>query len=154
MIFTLLFIFWIVLNENITGEIIIFGLFLSTIVTYFSYKTLRISKGFEKKVFVRLGRIINYLLILIWEIILANIDVIRLVLTKDPELSPTLMNVRIKGIGSRASKVALANSITLTPGTITVSLNGDDYLIHAIVKSNLDGMEESIFVEKLKKLEE
>ena len=47
-----------------------------------------------------------------------------------------------------------ANSITLTPGTFTVSMNDENLLIHAIRKSNLDGIEESIFVEKLQELEE
>ena len=83
----------------------------------------------------------------------ANIDIIKLVLSKDPEISPTLkpMKARLK---SRISRVALANSITLTPGTITVTMNENNLLIHAIEKSNLDGIEESIFVEKLQEIEE
>lgn len=153
MIFTLLFIFWIILNGNITTEIVLFGIVLSTVVTMFSYKTLRVSRNLEKKVVKKMGKIIGYLAILVVEIIKANIDIIKLVLSKEPEISPTLMPMKAK-VRSRISRVALANSITLTPGTITVSMNEDDLLIHAIVKSNLDGIEESIFVEKLQELEE
>lgn len=153
MIFSLLFIFWIILNGNITTEIILFGIVLSAVVTVFSYKTIRVSKELEKKVVKKMGKIIIYLGILVVEIIKANIDIIKLVLTKEPEISPTLMPMKAH-VKSRISRVALANSITLTPGTITVSMNEDDLLIHAIVKSNLDGIEESIFVEKLQELEE
>lgn len=153
MIFTLLLMFWIILNENITAEILIFGLILSGVVTMFSYKTIRVSRGLEKKVIKKLGKIFVYLFILIVEIVKANLDVIKLVLTKNPEISPTLMPMK-SNLKSRISRVALANSITLTPGTITVSMNDNDLLIHAIQKANLDGIEESIFVEKLQELEE
>lgn len=153
MIFTLLFIFWIILNGKITTEIVLLGLFLSMIVTKFSYSTIRVTKELEKKVFLKFWKIIKYLIILIVEVIKANIDIIKLVLTKDPELTPTLKTIEVD-LRSRISRVALANSITLTPGTITVKMKDNQYLIHAIKKSNLDGIEESIFVEKLKELEE
>ena len=153
MIFTLLFIFWVILNEKLTTEVIVFGLFLSLFVTISSYKTIRISRQLEKKVVKKLWKIIVYLFILLVEIIKANIDIIKLVFTKDPEITPTLMPIKAN-LRSIISRVALANSITLTPGTFTVSMNDENLLIHAIRKSNLDGIEESIFVEKLQELEE
>lgn len=153
MIFTLLLIFWFILNGSVTTETLIFGIILSVAVTMFSYKTIRVSKELEKKAVKKMGKIIAYLGILVIEIIKANIHIIKLVLSKDPEISPTLMPMKAK-VKSRISRVALANSITLTPGTITVSMNEDDLLIHAIEKANLDGIEASIFVEKLQELEE
>ena len=153
MIFSFLFIFWIILNGSITYEIILIGTVLSAFVTVFSYKNIRVSRELEKKVVKNLGKIIKYLTILLVEVIKANIDIIKLVLSKNPEISPTLKPMKAK-LKSRISRVALANSITLTPGTITVSMNQDDLLIHAIEKSNLDGIEESIFVEKLQEMEE
>ena len=66
---------------------------------------------------------------LLWQIVLANIDVSRRVLTND--ISPRW--VRIKAPQKTAlGRVIYANSITLTPGTTTVSLDGDDLLIHTI----------------------
>lgn len=153
MIFTFLFIFWLILNGKITMEIVLLGLILSMVVTRFSYKTIRVSRELEKKTINKFSKIIKYLFILLVEVIKANVDIIKLVLTKDPEISPTLKTIKVD-LKSRISKVALANSITLTPGTITVTMNGDQYLIHAIVKSNLDDIEKSIFVEKLEELEE
>ena len=153
MIFTLLFIFWVILNGKITMEIVLLGLVLSMFVTRFTYSTIRVTKKLEHKALKKFWQIMGYLVILMVEVIKANIDIIRLVLTKKPEITPTLKTIRVD-LKSRISRVALANSITLTPGTITVQLNQDEYLIHAIKKSNLEGIERSVFVEKLEELEE
>ena len=122
-------------------------------MTLFSYKVTRVSPSLEKKAFKKIGLIIKYLLILVVEIIKANIDVIKLVLSRNPELSPTLKTIKVD-LKSRVSLVALANSITLTPGTITVSMNKNELLIHALTKENLEGMEESVFVTQLKEMED
>lgn len=153
MIFTFLFLFWLILNASITLEIVIFGAIFSALVTMFSYKVTRVSPSLEKKAFKKIGLIIKYLLILVVEIIKANIDVIKLVLSRNPELSPTLKTIKVD-LKSRVSLVALSNSITLTPGTITVSMNKNELLIHALTKENLEGMEESVFVTQLKEMED
>lgn len=153
MIFTFLFLFWLILNASITLEIVIFGAIFSALVTMFSYKVTRVSLSLEKKAFKKIGLIIKYLLILVVEIVKANIDVIKLVLSRNPELSPTLKTIKVD-LKSRVSLVALANSITLTPGTITVSMNKNELLIHALTKENLEEMEESVFVTQLKEMED
>lgn len=153
MIFTFLFLFWLILNASITLEIVIFGAIFSALVTMFSYKVTRVSPSLEKKAFKKIGLIIKYLLILVVEIVKANIDVIKLVLSRNPELSPTLKTIKVD-LKSRVSLVALANSITLTPGTITVSMNKNELLIHALTKENSEGMEESVFVTQLKEMED
>ena len=50
--------------------------------------------------------------------------------------------------------MALANSITLTPGTITVSLKDDTYEVHCLDKGLSEGIEDSCFVKLLKEMEE
>ena len=47
----------------------------------------------------------------------------------------------------------LANSITLTPGTITVSLEGNDFYVHCLDKEFAEGIDSSAFVELLQKME-
>ena len=55
---------------------------------------------------------------------------------------------------SEAAQVALANSITLTPGTYTVQLENGDYAIQALDKSKFgEGLDESVFIKQLRKLE-
>lgn len=55
---------------------------------------------------------------------------------------------------TRPGRILLANSITLTPGTITVSLSDDEYVVHCLDKSLAQGIDSSIFVELLEKMEE
>ena len=55
---------------------------------------------------------------------------------------------------TETARVILANSITLTPGTITVSLTEQELLVHCLDKTLAEGMEDSSFVKLLKKLEE
>ena len=50
--------------------------------------------------------------------------------------------------------MVLANSITLTPGTLTVSLEGNDLLIHALDRDMARGVDESVFVRHLRRMEE
>jgi len=153
MLITLLFIFWIILNGNISVEIVLFGIGICIAVQRFTYKNTRLTRTLEKRAARKLLLIIEYLFILVIEVLKANIDIIKLVLSPNSEIKPTLKYITTD-LKSRAGRVALANSITLTPGTITVTMNDDELLIHAIHESNLDGMEESIFVQKLRRLEE
>jgi len=50
--------------------------------------------------------------------------------------------------------VALANSITLTPGTITVDLHDNHFLVHALDAAMVDGLDDGVFVQQLMKMEE
>ena len=54
---------------------------------------------------------------------------------------------------SDTSKFLLANAITLTPGTITVSVEGDRFTVHCLDKEMAEGIETSVFVQLLEKLE-
>ncbi len=153
MSFIVLFSFWIILNSSITLEIVLFGLVICSFIEVFIYKNFRISSKTEMKFINKLPLIIKYLIILVVEVFKANVDIIKLVLSKDPEIKPTLLYFRTD-LKSKVARVALANSITLTPGTITVTMNDDELLIHAIHEKNLDGIDESIFVEKLRELED
>ena len=47
----------------------------------------------------------------------------------------------------------MANSITLTPGTITIALEGDELIVHALDEELVEGIDESIFVRMLRKME-
>ena len=68
-------------------------------------------------------------------------------------MEPVLVHVHAD-LKSETARVILANSITLTPGTITVSMSGQELLVHCLDKSLSEGMEDSVFVKLLQKLEE
>ena len=96
---------------------------------------------------------IRYVAVLVKEIILANLTVCRMILTRKEIMEPVLVRV-YTDLKTETARVILANSITLTPGTITVSLTGNELLVHCLDKSLSQGMEDSVFVQLLKKMEE
>ena len=87
------------------------------------------------------------------EIIAANLTVCRMILTRKERMEPVIVRVHAD-LKTEAARVVLANSITLTPGTITVSLSGQELLVHCLDKSLSEGMEDSVFVKLLRKMEE
>ncbi len=77
---------------------------------------------------------------------------ICLILSPKYEIEPKLVKFRVD-LKSDTLRAVLADSITLTPGTITVTLEGDEYLVHCLDKDLAEGMSDSEFVRKLKEFE-
>jgi len=75
--------------------------------------------------------LIGYLPWLANEIIVASFQIAYLVLHPQMPVNPHLVKFRVK-MPNLAAKIILGNSITLTPGTVTVELNGDEFLVHAL----------------------
>ena len=88
----------------------------------------------ESSPYVRIFGFITYLPWLLWEILKANYTVIRACLAADLDISPALVRVRTT-CRSDLARVTFANSITLTPGTVTVSVEGDKLLVHALYEA-------------------
>jgi len=81
-----------------------------------------------------------YVLWLLWEIVKANIQVLRLVLGPQSRLSPRLFDYQTR-LRGEAARAAFANSITLTPGTVTVEADAEGLLrIHAIDAASAEGL--------------
>lgn len=72
-----------------------------------------------------------YLLIFLWHLVRANLDVARRVLSPSLPINPGIVRVRT-GLTSPLGKLVLANSITLTPGTLTLDADGDSLYVHWI----------------------
>lgn len=89
---------------------------------------------------------------LIIEVIKANIDVARIVLGAKIDVDPVVVNFRTK-LKSDLYRVILANSITLTPGTITMVMENDVYIIHCLEKQFAEGIFDSKFENILLKIE-
>src|SRR3990167_4762231 len=81
--------------------------------------------------YVRLFGFVSYYPWLFWEIVKANWIVIKACLRADLDITPAL--VKVKTIcRTDLAKVTFANSITLTPGTVTVEIDGDKLLVHGL----------------------
>lgn len=153
----LLFIFWILLNGRFTADagmlqIIIVGVIISAFAYWFAHKALGYTLKSELKIFSKTPILIAYFFLLIKEIIVANIQMMKIVLSKKTEIHPVMVKVKIP-LKTRFARVLLANSITLTPGTITAELEGDEFIIHCVDTAFSEGMENSSFVKMLERLE-
>lgn len=86
------------------------------------------------------GTILQTLLYFVWlfkEIVKANIAVVREIVSPDLEVSPTLTKIPVEG-KSDLAKTMFANSITLTPGTVSLDIQDDHILVHALLSEMSD----------------
>ncbi len=146
------FLFWLLLNGRITWEISIVGLVLSGLLYAFVCRFMDYSPKKELKILVRLGKIILYLLFLIKEVFASALQTIHFIWSPGEEVEPKLVSFKTK-LKTDAGKVALSNSITLTPGTITVGIDEDTLLVHALDSSYSVSLEGSEMEKKLLKIE-
>ena len=149
----LFFLVWVVFNGRITLEIALFGVAVSGAVFAFVCRFMDYSIQKEWGFYKKMPAFLQYLYCLIKEIISSNIAVSRMILTRRELMEPVIVHVPVD-LKTETARVILANSITLTPGTITVSMTGNELLVHCLDKSLSEGMEDSEFVRLLRKMEE
>lgn len=146
------FLIWIIFNGRITWEIAAFGAVFAGVMYFFICKFLDYRPHNDLVLLRKAGQIARYVVVLITEILKANQTVIRMIFSAEYEMEPAVVCFRVD-LQSTAARVLLANSITLTPGTITVSLNENEYVVHCLDKSLAEGIENSVFVKLLQRLE-
>lgn len=148
----LYFILWIIFNGSFTLEICLFGLVIAGAVFAFTCKFMDYSIAKEKMAIRRVFKMLRYICILVIEIVKANFAVIHLIMSEKEEIEPVLVNFEAD-MKTTTGKAFLANAITLTPGTITVTLEDSKYVVHCLDESMAVGMDHSVFVELLEDME-
>jgi len=123
----LLFFMWLIL----TGNFQIANIFVGLIVA-FSISALYI-KLFEQESFSPINPywLGVYILVLIKQLIISNIQIAIRTLSPDMKLSPAIVAVKTE-LQNDWKKLLLANSITLTPGTLTLDVKDNIFYIHVI----------------------
>jgi multicomponent Na+:H+ antiporter subunit E len=81
----------------------------------------------------------RYLVWLVWNIILANIEVARLILHPRMPINPALVTFETR-LRDPMARVVVANTITLTPGTVTIDLEDQSFLVHALVPESAEAI--------------
>ena len=79
------------------------------------------------------GRLVLYIPWLLWAIVKANVDVSKRVLSPQMPIDPCVVRVEATQ-KSDLCRVIFANSITLTPGTVSLDLDGEDIVVHALTR--------------------
>ena len=146
----LLFLLWLLLNGRVTPEIVAIGAGLTALLMAFMARFLGWSVRRERELFRAAPLFALYLLNLLWETIKAAVTVLAVALTPSQRPEPVLVEFR-SGLPREYQNVILANSITLTPGTITVFQEGDRFLVHALRREYAEGLNRSSFVLLLRK---
>lgn len=150
--YLIFFLIWIIFNGQFTWEITAFGVLVSAAMYGFICKFMNYKPHMDILLCKKFFLIIHYVFILIKEIIKANYAVIKMILSSRYVLEPVVVRFKTD-LKTTPARILLANSITLTPGTITVSLEGDEYVVHCLDKELAKGINSSLFVTLLKRLE-
>lgn len=150
--FFLYFLFWVIFNGNITLEICIFGVIIAAVMFAFTCKFMDYSVELEMKNIKRVFLFLKYVAHLVIEVIKANYATIKMILTQKEEIEPVLVSFQ-SDLKTPVGKTLLANAITLTPGTITVSLEDDKYVVHCLDKDFSEGIDENMFADIAREIE-
>ena len=122
--------FWLSMSGYFTGMLLTLGA-ISIVLTLWLCKRMDILDG-ETAPYLHMPLTLNYLVWLGKEIYKANIAVIKAVMGPDMNISPTLVRVPLNR-NTDIGATMFANSITLTPGTVSVEIDDDSILVHALV---------------------
>ena len=134
--YILLFLFWLLLNGKLTAEVVGLGLVIVALMAALEWGFFHYGPAQELRVLRRAPVFCAYLAVLVWEILKAGLVVGRDILFRRFRLTPTLVTFRTD-LTTDFGRFLLANSITLTPGTITVQVEGNQLTVHCLDKSCL-----------------
>lgn len=132
---------WTLLQNDVSAGMVVFGLILGVIIPRVTAAWWPDSpQGF------RVGRMIAYMALVIWDIMVANVEVAWIVLTRpNSKLRPTWVVVPLDLRQPEAITV-LAGTITLTPGTVSTDLSSDgrSLLVHTLDTDDPDAVRDEI----------
>jgi multicomponent Na+:H+ antiporter subunit E len=151
--FVLFFLVWVIFNGRLTLEIAVFGIAVSCAMFAFVCRFMDYSLKKEFRFYKKIPSFLQYLWCLVKEIVSANMALSRMILTRKEQMEPVIVRIHTD-LKTETAKVILANSITLTPGTITCGVGDDLFCVHALDGRYAGGMEDSVFVTEIRKLEE
>jgi multicomponent Na+:H+ antiporter subunit E len=149
---TALFLLWIAFNGRITLEIILIGAVIVLALYVFCAKFLGYRLKHEFLALRMVPRALAYVALLMFEIGKASLLMIRIVLNPKRKVRPQFVTFDTP-LATSAAQSVLANSITLTPGTISVFCEGNKLTVHCLDSVFAGGIENLVFQQKLLRLE-
>ena len=150
--YILLMLFWLIINGRITAEILITGAVITCAVGLLTASLYGYTPRTDLQVLKRTPYILLFILLVFREVLKANIAVMRLIPEGEERLRPVLVTFRTD-LHSDICRYLFANSITITPGTITVSAEGDIFTVHCLSRDLLDTGSTNQILKVLRKME-
>lgn len=141
--FIVLFAFWTILSGRTETKFFIYGVITAAVTTKITYPLMLVpNKDGSKRYFVfgvNIFRFIAYFIWLMWQLWLANVDVLLATTGLHLDIDPKVIRFYFR-VDNPMAAVLLANSITLTPGTVTMNVTEDGlFEIHALTKGAAEG---------------
>jgi len=138
---------WVILSGHYTPLLLSLGLLSVLIVAFISSRMNLIifNQPILQLYFIKF---IPYGFWLIIQILKSNIDVCKRILNPKLPINPQLVKVKSTQ-ASNLAKVIYANSITLTPGTISIDLDGSEIEVHSLSKEGVVGLKKGIMDKKI-----
>ncbi|HDQ15324.1 MAG TPA: hypothetical protein ENN41_10985 [Sediminispirochaeta sp.] len=130
LLFAFLLAIWLLLSAPFSREELIAGAIVSALISLFPFGSIPIFSEMRLTPKALIWGI-AYLFVFLFELLKSNLDVAFRVLHPKLPIHPGIVKVKTK-LNSRMGRLALANSITLTPGTITVETKDEYFYIHWI----------------------
>jgi multicomponent Na+:H+ antiporter subunit E len=135
----ILFVFWIILAQSFEPQDLIIGLICAIAVSLGSQLLLSDQMESIDLSVDQVFRLALYFPYLLFEIVKANVDVAEIVLDPRLPISPVIVKFKFP-LKDDLPQVTLANSITLTPGTLTVDIQDDTFFIHCLAEHHAEAI--------------
>lgn len=142
--FILLFVVWVAVTNSFDIQELLVGVVVAFIVTVLFTRK---EKSFD--LFLTLKKYLKFIPFFIKELISSNIEVAKIVLSKDIKLDSKIVPLKTT-LEKDHDKLLLSNSITLTPGTLTLHLEDDELLVHILDTKNIKEPQKDI-IEKFER---
>ncbi len=149
--FIILFFFWILLSGYFDFMHLFLGVISSLFVAFISHDLIMgdVNIGRASK---NVLRFLRYLPWLLYQIVLANLDIVYRTLHPDMPIAPRIIKFKTD-LKTDMGIVVLANSITLTPGTVTIDVKDGEFIVHAIAERPADDLLGGEMQARVKKVE-
>ncbi|MBN1777049.1 MAG: Na+/H+ antiporter subunit E [Clostridiales bacterium] len=149
---TALFLLWIAFNGRVTLEIAGIGAVIVAALYFFCVKFLDYGLRRELRILRMIPAALVYVAVLLKEIVQASFQLMRIMLRTKYEVKPQLITF-CTPLKTTLAQSLLANSITLTPGTLSVFCEGEKLTVHCLDQSFAEGIENLSFQRRLMRLE-
>lgn len=132
LVFAVCFAFWLSLSGSLAPLPLVLGLASSAVVAWANRDLEIVSLAARAS-----PRFVAYVPWLLKEIVVANIQVARLVLDPRLPIDPVVVRFNTR-LSTDLARTTFANSITLTPGTVTLDVEGSELVVHALSRTMAD----------------
>ncbi|TVP94329.1 MAG: hypothetical protein EA374_07080 [Acholeplasmatales bacterium] len=139
-LFFALFVFWLIIAADANWMTLLVGALASALIVWYSLDMVFTSEDVPKLSVRTVWDVCRLVWTFMREMIVANIQVAKIVLHPKMPLEPTFRQVR-QPLKKDLIRTLYGNAITLTPGTLTVQMDEQTILVHGLTRAHVEQLE-------------